>query len=175
MTDVLTAETELDTGYGATGGKVASADQSWSQYVTFMVDERSYGIEITKVREIKGWSEPTELPSSPHAMCGVLNLRGVIVPIFDLRAHFGQGMTQPSEEHVVIIVALGDRLIGVLVDAVSDILTLEYNDVLQVPDLDDGISQRFLSGLVAMEDRMVALLKLEALFGIEESAADLTF
>jgi purine-binding chemotaxis protein CheW len=173
MTDVLIAETELDTGYGATGGKVASADQSWSQYVTFMVDERSYGIEITKVREIKGWSEPTELPSSPHAMCGVLNLRGVIVPIFDLRAHFGQGMTQPSEEHVVIIVALGDRLIGVLVDAVSDILTLERRDILPVPKTDSCVDQRFLSGLVSQDESLVALLRLEELFDLGDLPAEI--
>ena len=173
MTDVLIAETELDTGYGATGGKVASADQSWSQYVTFMVDERSYGIEITKVREIKGWSEPTELPSSPHAMCGVLNHRGVIVPIFDLRAHFGQGMTQPSEEHVVIIVALGDRLIGVLVDAVSDILTLERRDILPVPKTDSCVDQRFLSGLVSQDESLVALLRLEELFDLGDLPAEI--
>ncbi len=173
MTDVLTAETELDTGYGATGGKVASADQSWSQYVTFMVDERSYGIEITKVREIKGWSEPTELPSSPHAMCGVLNLRGVIVPIFDLRARFGRGMTQPSEEHVVIIVALGDRLIGVLVDAVSDILTLERRDILPVPKTDSCVDQRFLSGLVSQDESLVALLRLEELFDLGDLPAEI--
>ncbi len=143
-----------------------NAAQTWMQYVTFMVDARSYGIEITKVREIKGWSEPTELPSAPHAMRGVLNLRGVIVPIFDLRARFGRGETQASDEHVVIIITLGNRLIGLLVDAVSDILTLELGEILPVPEMDAGVSQRFLSGLVAQDDRMVALLKLEELFDI---------
>ena len=142
-------------------------DQAWSQYVTFAVESRLYGIEITKVREIKGWSEPTELPNSPYAMRGVQNLRGVIVPIFDLRAQFGLGETQAREEHVVIIVTLGDRLIGVLVDAVSDILTLEPGEVLPVPAMDQGASQRFLSGLVSRDNKMVALLKLEELFGID--------
>ncbi len=156
-------------------GNGEKATQAWVQYVTFMVDERSYGIEITKVREIKGWSEPTELPSAPHAMRGVLNLRGVIVPIFDLRARFGCGETHASEEHVVIIVALGNRLIGVLVDAVSDILTLEPSDILPVPEADAGVSQRFLSGLVTQDDRMVALLQLEKLFGIEDQPSDHTF
>ncbi len=144
--------------------------QNWSQYLTFSVDERQYGIEITKVREIKGWSEPTELPNSAHSMRGVLNLRGVIVPIFDLRAQFGQGMTDPREEHVVIVLSMGDRLIGVLVDAVSDILTLEPNELLPVPTIDGGGAQQFLSGLVSRDGRLVALLKLEELFGIEEHA-----
>lgn len=173
MTDVMTSEIELET---RTQDKAVSlTDQTWSQYVTFKVDERSYGIEITKVREIKGWSEPTELPNASHAMCGVLNLRGVIVPIFDLRARFGQGTTQAREEHVVIIVTLGDRLIGVLVDAVSDILTLDTGEILPVPEMNTGVDQRFLSGLVSQDDQMVALLKLEELFDVRDPSIDQTF
>jgi len=164
--------TDIDRGTSAEGDAVTSSDQIWPQYVTFMVDDRSYGIEITKVREIKGWSEPTELPSAPHAMRGVLNLRGIIVPIFDLRARFGQGYTRAQEEHVVIIVSLGDRLIGILVDAVSDILTLEPGEVLPVPEMDSGVEFRFLSGLVARDERLVALLRLEELFDIGDLPSD---
>ena len=142
------------------------ADDAWSQYVTFTVDDRAYGVEITKVREIKGWSEPTQLPNSPYAMRGVLNLRGEVIPIFDLRSTFGQGVTEVCEEHVVIIVALGDNLVGILVDTVSDILALEPGEVLPVPDTGGAVDQRFLSGLVSREDRFVALLKLEELFGL---------
>ncbi|MGI9503306.1 MAG: chemotaxis protein CheW [Geminicoccaceae bacterium] len=148
-------------------------DGVWAQYVTFAIDDRSYGVEITKVREIKGWSEPTELPNGPHAMRGVLNLRGVIVPVFDLRARFGQGETEAREEHVIIIVTLGARVIGVLVDAVSDILTLEPGEVLPVPTMDSGTNQRFLSGLVSRNDGLVALLKLEELFSIDDIPSDL--
>ena len=168
MADMITSGIDQTAKVGMQDGTIAPAEQNWSQYVTFMVDQRSYGIEITKVREIKGWSEPTELPNAPQGMRGVLNLRGVIVPIFDLRARFGQGDTQACEEHVVIIVSLGDRLIGVLVDAVSDILTLEPSDVLPVPDMDSSIDQRFLSGLVSQDNRLVALLRLDELFGISE-------
>lgn len=152
-----------------------SVDEAWSQYVTFAVDDRHYGIEITKIREIKAWSEPTELPNSPPAMRGVLNLRGVIVPIFDLRARFGEGPTEACGEHVVIIVALRGSLTGVLVDAVSDILALEPSEVLPVPTMDGGADQRFLSGLVSRDDRLVALLKLEELFSIDEMPSALSF
>ncbi len=152
---------------------VVAADQAWAQYVTFTVDSRSYGIEITKVREIKGWSEPTELPNAHFAMRGVLNLRGVVVPIFDLRAKFGQGGTDAGKDHVVIIVVLGDRLIGILVDAVSDILTLEPDSVLPVPAIESGANQRFLSGLVSRDERLVALLKLEQLFDIGDLSPEL--
>lgn len=175
MTDVMISEPEHDTlnmGQNCAGTTVGL---SWSQYVTFRIDERSYGVEITKVREIKGWSEPTELPGVAHDMRGVLNLRGVIVPIFDLRARFGHGETSASEEHVVIIVALGDRLIGVLVDAVSDILTLEPSDILPVPKVDAYADQNFISGLVPRDGHLVALLQLEELFDIGELPSDQTF
>ena len=155
------------------GPVTPATDQSWSQYVTFAVNGCAYGVEITKVREIKGWSEPTELPNAPHAMRGVLNLRGVVVPVFDLREQFGQGKTDAREEHVVIIVTLGERLIGVLVDSVSDILTLELQDILPVPPMERGERQRYLAGLVSREEGLVALLKLEELFGDESIPADI--
>ena len=138
--------------------------QDWSQYVSFTVADCLYGVEITRVREIKGWSEPTNLPNAPHSMRGVLNLRGVVVPVFDLRCRFGRGNTEVGPSHVVIIVALGERLIGILVDAVSDILTLGPKDILPVPESDKGSNQDFLSGLVSQGDRMVTLLQLEKLF-----------
>lgn len=148
------------------------AGRASSQYVTFMIDNGAYGIEITRVREIRGWSEPTVLPNAPHGMRGVLDLRGTIVPVFDLRARFGQGETRASEEHVVFIVALGESLIGVLVDAVSDILTLEPEEILPVPAIGTDVDQRFLSGLVSRDGRLVALLQLEALFDLSTLPSD---
>ncbi|MGI9503379.1 MAG: chemotaxis protein CheW [Geminicoccaceae bacterium] len=143
------------------------AGQDWSQYVSFTVAGGYYGIEITRVREIKGWSEPTSLPNAPNAMRGVLNLRGVVVPVFDLRCRFGRGNTEVSASHVVIIVSLEDRLIGILVDAVSDILTLGPKDIMPVPKTENDINQDFISGLVSQGERMVTLLKLDMLFQID--------
>lgn len=144
-----------------------SGGQEWSQYVSFTVAGGLYGIEITRVREIKGWSEPTSLPNASHSMRGVLNLRGVVVPVFDLRCRFGRGNTEVGPSHVVIIVSLEDRLIGILVDAVSDILTLEPKEILPVPKTDSDIAQSFLVGLVAQGERMVSLLHLEQLFELD--------
>ena len=148
-----------------TGG--ASSEQGWSQYVTFLVDGRSYALEITSIREIRGWTMPTSLPNAPHAMRGLLNLRGIVVPVFDLRCQFSGVSTEVGSSHVVIIVALVDRLIGVLVDAVSDILTLEPGDIMPVPKVGSGADQEFLYGLVSRGDRMIALLQLEGLFNID--------
>ncbi|MDH3664692.1 MAG: chemotaxis protein CheW [Alphaproteobacteria bacterium] len=145
----------------------AAADHDWQQYVTFLVDGRSYAIEITKIREIRGWSKPTTLPNAPHAMRGLLNLRGIVVPVFDLHCQFSGIDTEVGDSHVVIIVALVDRLIGILVDAVSDILALEPGDIMLVPKADNGPDQAFLIGLVAKGERMISLLELEGLFDID--------
>ena len=148
-------------------GARTPADSDWSQYVTFLVDERSYAIEITGIREIRGWTSPTSLPNAPHAMRGLLNLRGIVVPVFDLRCQFSGMPTEVGTSHVVIIVALVDRLIGILVDAVSDILTLEPGDIMPVPKVSACADQDFLYGLVSKGDRMIALLQLDGLFDID--------
>src|SRR5690348_13029709 len=91
------------------------------QFLTFNVSGEEYGVALMTVREIKGWSKATRLPNSPEFMKGVINLRGVVIPIFDLKRRFEMGDIEPNEKNVVIILAVGKRLMGILVDAVSDI------------------------------------------------------
>ncbi len=134
------------------------------QYISFNVGKELYAVEITTVREIKGWIPTTSLPNSPDYMRGVINMRGVIVPVFDLRTRFSRGHTQPGKSHVVIIVKLGERTIGILVDAVSDILTIPQEDILSVPDKDANPEYAFMEGLVSVEDKMVAIIKPRMLF-----------
>ena len=143
-----------------------------SQFVTFTVGEEAYAVDILQVREIKGWTEVTRLPNQPAHMRGVLNLRGVIVPIFDLRCRFGQGLTEATPIHVVVIVAVADRIVGILVDTVSDILTVGAEEIRPVPDLDSRSDRDFLKGLATSDDRMVALLQLDKLFDLNAIAAD---
>lgn len=147
-------------------GQGAEALGETKQYVSFSIGKEEYCVDIIFVREIKGWVPVTPLPNAPEFMLGVLNLRGVIVPIFDMRCRFGMGETQTSSLHVMIIVAVADRVMGILVDAVSDILTVGSNDVLNVPDLDQGGNRKFLSGLITHGDKMVAVLSLDKLFDI---------
>jgi purine-binding chemotaxis protein CheW len=115
------------------------------------------------VREIKGWSEITHLPKQPDYVRGVLNLRGVIVPIVDLRCRFGQGMTEPTPLHVVIIVQIGNRQVGLLADRVLDIVSFEPSEVRPVPQIAQSSLVSFLSGLVTVEGAMVALIDLSNL------------
>ncbi len=138
------------------------------QFITFRVGKEEYGVDIMAVREIKGWSPATRLPNSPHFVRGVINLRGLMVPIYDLRARFGGGETEITRTHVVIIVKVGERMFGVLVDAVSDILTITEDQIKPAPEMDSTVDSAYLRGLITIKDRMVALLVLEKLFTSNE-------
>ena len=151
--------TALD-GAAATAGAAAST----LQFISFRIGAEEYAIDIMAVREIKGWTDSTTLPNQPDYLLGVLNLRGAIVPIYDLRCRFGLGLTQATPSHVVIIVSVLDRTIGLLVDAVSDILTVNSSEIRPVPEMDRGADIDFLSGIISVKHGMVVLLSLQKLF-----------
>jgi purine-binding chemotaxis protein CheW len=141
------------------------------QLITFTIGEEEYGVDIMAVREIRAWTETTVLPNTPKYVRGVINLRGTIVPIFDLRARFGMGETEPTKTHVVVVVGINGRTIGILVDTVSDILTVAEQDVRAVPDMELTVDGAFLNGLITVQDRMVALIQLDRLFEAPALAA----
>ncbi len=155
-----------------TAADAIDMDMEAAQFITFSIGDEEFGVDIVTVQEIKGWTETTNLPSAPSYMRGVLNLRGIIVPIYDLRARFGLGDTIPSKNHVIVIIMVSNRIIGILVDAVSDILTVGTTKIRAVPEMGGNIDQRFLSGLVAVDNRMVALLELKLLFDLDTSLDD---
>jgi purine-binding chemotaxis protein CheW len=110
---------------GAFGASEVSAAPTKTQSISFAIGDDQYGVDIMAVREIKGWSDITHLPKQPDYVRGVLNLRGVIVPIIDLRCRFGQGLTEASPLHVIIIVQIATRQVGLLADRVLDIVSFE--------------------------------------------------
>lgn len=136
------------------------------QCVTFAVGRDQYGIDILGVREIKGWSEIRYLPGQAEHIRGVLNLRGLMVPIIDLRCRFGQGITEATPLHVVIIVEIEDWQIGLLADRVLDIVTFDRRDVQPIPPVIQGSRLAFLSGLVTLEGAMLALINLPNLVSL---------
>lgn len=151
-------------GVPAEPGNYGAPVENQRQFITFTLDGQEYGIDIMVVREIKGWSSTTSIPNSPPHVRGVMNLRGVIVPIFDLRARFGMGTTDPSKMHVIVIVSLRSKTIGLLVDAVSDIISIAPDAVRPVPEMGLKTDDRCLDGLVSIQERMVTLVSLEGLF-----------
>lgn len=142
----------------------SAVGENTQQFITFTLGAEEYGIDIMVVREIKGWTDTTMIPNAPAHVRGVINLRGVIVPIFDLRARFNMGLTVTTAMHVVIIVASGARTIGLLVDTVSDIISVDPKAIRPVPEMGLPAQDQFIDGLVAMEDRMVTLVSLAGLF-----------
>ena len=131
------------------------------QLIAFSIGEQTYGVEITTVREIRAWNGATPLPNTREYVRGVINLRGTIVPIFDLRARFGEGPTSPTKNHVVVVMSVGEKWVGILVDAVSDILTVSKDDIHSVPE-GNSIDTELLNGIVTHESRMVGLIDLHA-------------
>lgn len=140
------------------------------QFISFTIGAEEYGIDIMAIREIKGWTATTPLPNTPAHLRGVINLRGAIVPIFDLRARFEGGLTDAQPRHVIIVVSVASRVIGLLVDAVADIITVAAADIRPVPELEGSGRADFLTGLVTVDGRMVALLDLNHLFDLELAA-----
>jgi len=136
------------------------------QSISFAIGKDQYGVDIMAVREIKGWSDITHLPKQPDYVRGVLNLRGVIVPIVDLRCRFGQGLTETTPLHVVIIVQIGNRQVGLLADRVLDIVSVEPSKIQPVPQVSQGSLISFLSGLVTIENAMLALIDLPNLLTV---------
>ncbi|HTS39094.1 MAG TPA: chemotaxis protein CheW [Xanthobacteraceae bacterium] len=138
-----------------------------TQFISFAIGDDQYGVDIMAVREIKGWSEITHLPKQPEYVRGVLNLRGAIVPIVDLRCRFGQGLTEATPLHIVIIVQVGARQVGLLADRVLDIVSTEASQIQPVPRIANTTRINFLSGLVTIESGMIALIDLPNLLSTQ--------
>jgi purine-binding chemotaxis protein CheW len=159
----------IDAGRGGMVGSspanvaAAAVGMADRQFISFAIGNDQYGVDIMSVREIKGWSEITHLPKQPDYMRGVLNLRGAMVPIIDLRCRFGQGMTEATPLHVVIVVQIGARHVGLLADRVLDIVGCNASQVQLVPRIAQGSRADFLSGLVMIESGMIALIDLSRL------------
>ncbi|CAK0775207.1 purine-binding chemotaxis protein CheW [Gammaproteobacteria bacterium] len=146
-----------------------SAGISKVQYLTFLLAEEEYGVDILRVQEIRGWEAVTRLPNSPSYVKGVLNLRGAIVPIFDLRHRFDLPCQPYSKDTVVIVLRAqghkGIRSIGVVVDGVSDVLNANPEDIRATPDFGARISTEFIAGLASLGGAMVMLLDVDKLLG----------
>jgi purine-binding chemotaxis protein CheW len=143
-----------------------------TQFISFAIGDDQYGVDIMAVREIKGWSEITHLPRQPEYVRGVLNLRGAIVPIIDLRCRFGQGLTEATPLHIVIIVQIAARQVGLLADRVLDIVSIETAKVQPVPRIANSSRLNFLSGLVTIESGMIALIDLPNLLSVQIDDGD---
>src|ERR1700761_8285652 len=129
----------------------SSGNQPRRQFITFRSGEQEFGADIMTIREIRGWTDTTPLPHSPDYVRGVINLRGVVLPVVDLKARLGRGLTDANPKHVIVVVTAGDRTIGLLADAVSDILPPTSADIQPTPELARDGQSAFVEGIAVLD------------------------
>lgn len=133
------------------------------EYLTFRLDQEEYGIDILKVQEIRGYEPPTRVANAPNFIKGVVNLRGTIVPIVDMRLKFNCSKAEYNSFTVVIILNLRQRIVGIVVDSVSDVMELPSESLKAAPEIDSVIDSTAVLGLGSLGDRMLILLDIELL------------
>lgn len=149
----------------------SSVSTDASEFLSFRIAENEYSVDITSVREIRGWTRTTSLPHSPDFVRGVINLRGTVLPVVDLALRLGFETSDPEDRNVIIVVDVGDRVMGLRVDAVSDILSFEPDQLQQPPDITTGSNSRFVKSLTVVDDAMVRILDLDAVLPTDEEIA----
>ena len=147
---------------GSEGGSMAHLR---GEYLTFRLGNEEYGIDILKVQEIRSYEAPTRIANAASCFKGVVNLRGVIVPIVDLRLKFGCDSAEYNSFTVVIVLNINGRVVGAVVDSVSDVLELPGEAVRPTPDMDASVDTHDITGIASLQERMLILLDIEALMG----------
>ncbi|GIK48781.1 MAG: chemotaxis protein CheW [Hyphomonadaceae bacterium] len=140
------------------------------ELISFRIAEQEFCLDIMAVREIRGWTAATPLPHSPSYVRGVINLRGAVLPILDLKARLGLGVSEPSARSVIIVVHIGARLVGLLVDGVSEILAAERATIQPTPNVGCDTVSRFVRGIIAQDGRMTSWIALDDILPAEEEA-----
>ncbi|EOT7220979.1 TPA: chemotaxis protein CheW [Escherichia coli] len=155
---------------GMTNVTKLASEPSGQEFLVFTLGDEEYGIDILKVQEIRGYDQVTRIANMPAFIKGVTNLRGVIVPIVDLRIKFSQVDVDYNDNTVVIVLNLGQRVVGIVVDGVSDVLSLTAEQIRPAPEFAVTLSTEYLTGLGALGDRMLILVNIEKLLNSEEMA-----
>ena len=138
-----------------------------SHYLAFQLSKQDFGVNILKVQEIKNYSSVTPIPNTPNHVRGAMNLRGTVVPIIDLRLVLGMPQANYDQYTVIVVVNVGTRVLGLIVDAVSDVLKVGEDEFEPAPDFGHDVDISFISGLAKSENRLVTLLDLDKMIGDE--------
>jgi purine-binding chemotaxis protein CheW len=144
-------------------GQQIGIDTDGNQFLTFQLGEELYGVDILRVQEIKGYTTVTKIPNTPGYIKGVLNLRGTIVPIVELRTTFGMETIDYTMFTVIVVVVVRERIMGLVVDSVSDVLSISKKDIQAPPEFGTTVDVSFLNGIAKSGDKLVALLNIDRL------------
>jgi purine-binding chemotaxis protein CheW len=141
---------------------VAGAQTSARELISFMIGVQEFCLDIGVVREIRGWTETTPMPYAPNYVHGVINLRGTVMPVVDLCRRLGLGETIPTQRHVIIVAMISGQLVGLLVDAVCETLTINPDEIQMPPELGSEAARNFLKGVLSIDGRMVTIIGLDS-------------
>ena len=159
----------MNTNVGLTQGFDQTSDAS-SQYLSFILAEEEYAVDILHVQEIRSWEKVTSIPNTPDYVAGVINLRGVVVPIVDLRRRFGLASTEFGLSTVVVIVTVdgdrGSRVVGLVADAVSDVYRFAPESIGDTPEFGGAIGTDYVKGLVSVNEKLIILLDIDELITV---------
>ena len=139
------------------------------QYITFRASDQDFAADIMSIREIRGWSSTTPIPHVAEYVRGIINLRGKVLPVIDLKARLGGGLTEVSPSTVIVVVDTREHTVGVLVDAVVDILAVSRDQVQGVPEIVGDASNGYVEGIAVIDDKMVTLLDMQRLTASQDS------
>jgi purine-binding chemotaxis protein CheW len=145
--------------------------QGSRELIAFRIGDQEFCVNIMSVREIRGWTPATPMPHAPPYVMGVINLRGAVLPIVDLAARLGMKEAEPTARHVIIVAQVRNRVVGLLVEAVSDILTITDENIQPVPEVSSDLERQYARGILAIDKRMICMIELDALFAEKESEA----
>jgi purine-binding chemotaxis protein CheW len=151
---------------------MATTFASMMEILTINVSGQEFGLAVGSVREIRGWTTVTPLPHAPNYVAGVINLRGAVLPIVDLACRLGFKPTVPTERQVIVVVEMGERLVGLLVDGVTDIVTFDAKHVHPTPEIMSDKSTAFIHGVALLEGRMIELIVLEKTIPVSDGTSD---
>jgi purine-binding chemotaxis protein CheW len=148
-----------------------SESTSSRELIVFRIDSREFCVDIMQVRDIRGWTPATPLPHSPVYVRGVINLRGAVLPVVDMATRLGFRPCEPSVRHVIMVTQVEQQIVGLLVDAVSDILTVTESDIQPTPDLASDLAKTFIRGVLAIDGRMISMIALDHVLPAREAIA----
>ncbi len=166
---VQTQAVQTPAGSVAAPLPIAAAKQA-NEFLTFTLGHEEYGVEILKVQEIRSYEEPTTIANAPPFLKGVVNLRGVIVPIVDMRIKFGLSKAEYNQFTVVIILNVAHRVVGMVVDSVSDVLQLSGEQIREAPQFGASLDAEYITGLGTVDERMLILVDIEKLMTSQDMA-----
>jgi len=158
----------IDTDHPNQGVVLQDQNIDTNQFLTFMLGGEEYGVDILNVQEIRSWESATSIPNTPEYVLGVINLRGLVVPIVDLRLRFAMGRAEFGPSTIVVVIKLSassnsSKTIGLVVDEVSDVYKIQYDDIGEIPDFGSVVGTEFVKGIATVNNKMVIILDINSL------------